>query len=100
MTPLIVWIIRVIKPIAELLIPNATTPLAVPSFLPSFNLGRVRTWIPPPNVRYWGESGHGGDLSVCPLMTQSGRGTKRFGNQSGRPSLGRPSGNITFASSG
>src|SRR4029078_3480386 len=24
------------------------------------------------NVRYWGESGHGSDLSVCPLMTQSG----------------------------
>jgi hypothetical protein len=30
-----VWIIRVIKLIAELLIPNATTPSAVPSFLPS-----------------------------------------------------------------
>ena len=34
------------------------------------------------NVRFWGQSGHGADLSVCPLMTQSGRGTKRFGNQS------------------
>ena len=26
----------------------------------------------PPNVRYWGLSGHGADLSVCPLMTRSG----------------------------
>jgi hypothetical protein len=24
------------------------------------------------NVRFWGQSGHGADLSVCPLMTQSG----------------------------
>jgi hypothetical protein len=25
----------------------------------------------PPNFRYWGQSGHGADLSVSPLMTQS-----------------------------
>ena len=25
-----------------------------------------------PDVRYWTKSGHGADLSVCPLMTQSG----------------------------
>jgi hypothetical protein len=29
----------------------------------------------PPNVRYWAKSGHGADLSVCPLMTQSGHST-------------------------
>jgi hypothetical protein len=52
------------------------------------------------NVDFWGQSGHDVNGPLSLLMTQSGRGTKRFGNQSGRPSLGRPSGNITFASSG
>jgi hypothetical protein len=32
-----VWIIRVIKLIAELLIPNATTPSAVSSFFPAYS---------------------------------------------------------------
>ena len=41
-------------------------------------LGRVRikdsqmlTWMCPPNVRYWGQNGHGANLSVRPLMTHS-----------------------------
>ena len=31
----------------------------------------------PPSVRYWAKSGHGTDLSVCPLMTQSGHNIRR-----------------------
>jgi hypothetical protein len=38
----------------------------------------VRFWpkadmpTPSSNVCYWGESGHGPDMTECPLMTQSG----------------------------
>ena len=36
----------------------------------------------PPNVRYRGKSGHGADLSVCPLMTQSRHPFRLIGSQS------------------
>jgi hypothetical protein len=31
------------------------------------------------NVRFWGQSRHGADLSVCPLMTQSGHRSSNCG---------------------
>jgi hypothetical protein len=33
------------------------------------------------NVRYWAKSGHGADLSVRPLMTQSGHGPNSHCNE-------------------
>jgi len=36
------------------------------------------------NVRFWGESGHGAGLSLCPLMTQSGHSHNEADSPSGR----------------
>src|SRR4029453_13854622 len=39
--------------------------------------------LTPPNVRYWGESGHGPVLSVCSVMTHSGHAPSLYGLEDG-----------------